>query len=100
VPLAFEEAGYDAYLAERVPGGGHWRDEVWIARAAAEADHVVYLPRVSHHTLAFATLGLKLGVGWLREDSRLELHRDADSFAEKFAEVNRLPAIAERLRLS
>src|SRR5438552_2601275 len=36
VPLAFEEAGYDAYLAERVPGGGHWRDEVWIARAAAE----------------------------------------------------------------
>src|SRR5207253_563057 len=99
VPLAFEEAGYDAYLAERVPGGGHWRDEVWIARAAAEADHVVYLPRVSHHTLAFATLGLKLGVGWLREDSRLELHRDADSFAEKFAEVNRLPAIADRLRL-
>src|SRR2546422_10794681 len=51
-----------------------------------EADHVVYLPRVSHHTLAFATLGLKLGVGWLREDSRLELHRDADSFAEKFAQ--------------
>jgi len=99
VPLAFEEAGYDAYLAERVPGGGHWRDEVWIARAAAEADHVVYLPRVSHHTLAFATLGLKLGVGWLREDSRLELHRDADSFAEKFAQVNRLPAIADRLRL-
>src|SRR5947199_143354 len=96
VPLAFEEAGYDAYLAERVPGGGRWRDEVWIARAAAEVDHIVYLPRVSHHTLAFATLGLKLGVGWLREDSRLELHRDADSFAEKFAEVNRLPAIADR----
>src|SRR5436190_1925330 len=69
------------------------------AGAAAEADHIVYLPRVSHHTLAFATLGLKLGVGWLREDSRLELHRDADSFAEKFAEVNRLPAIADRLRL-
>src|SRR5437667_64512 len=65
----------------------------------AAADHVVYLPRVSHHTLAFATLGLKLGVGWLREDSRLELHRDADSFAEKFAQVNRLPAIADRLRL-
>src|SRR5207248_9425085 len=99
VPLAFEEAGYDAYLAERVPGGGRWRDEVWIARAVAEADHIVYLPRVSHHTLAFATLGLKLGVGWLREDSRLELHRDADSFAQKFAEVNRLPAIADRLRL-
>jgi len=99
VPLAFEEGGYDAYLAERVPGGGHWRGDVFVARAAAEADHIVYLPRVSHHTLAFATLGLKLGVGWLREDSRLELHRDADSFAEKFAEVNRLPAIADRLRL-
>ena len=99
VPLAFEEAGYDAYLAERVPGGGHWRDQVWIAGAVASADHIVYLPRVSHHTLAFATLGLTLGVGWLREDSRLELHRDADSFAEKYAEVNRLPAIAGRLRL-
>jgi uncharacterized protein (DUF362 family) len=99
VPLAFEEAGYDAYLAERVPGGGHWRDAVWIARAATEADHIVYLPRVSHHTLAFAALGLELGIGWLREDSRLELHRDADSFAEKLAEVNRLPAIADRLRL-
>jgi len=99
VPLAFEEEGYDAYLAERVPGDGHWRGAVWIARAAAEADHVVYLPRVSHHTLAFATLGLMLGIGWLREDSRLELHRDADSFAEKVAEVNRLPAIADRLRL-
>ena len=99
VPLAFEESGYDAYLAERVPGGGHWRGDVLVARAAAQADHIVYLPRVSHHTLAFATLGLTLGVGWLREDSRLELHRDADSFAEKYAEVNRLPAIAGRLRL-
>jgi len=99
LPLAFEEDGYDAYLGERVPGNGHWRDEVWVARAAARAEHIVYLPRVSHHTLAFATLGLMLGVGWLREDSRLELHRYAESFAEKFADVNRVPAIAERLRL-
>jgi uncharacterized protein (DUF362 family) len=99
VPVAFEELGYDAYVPERLPGRGHWRGDVWITRVAAEADHIVYLPRVSHHTLAFATLGQKIGVGWLREDSRLELHRDAGSFAEKFAEVSRLPAIAARLRL-
>jgi uncharacterized protein (DUF362 family) len=98
-PIAFEELGYDSYVAEHVPRSGHWRGEVWITRVAAAVDHIVYLPRVSHHALAFATLGLKLGVGWLREDSRLELHRDAASFAEKFAEVNRLPTIAARLRL-
>jgi len=99
VPVAFEELGYDAYLPDRVPVGGHWRGDVWITRVVAEADHVVYLPRVSHHTLAFATLAQKLAVGWLREDSRLELHRDAESFAEKFEEVNRLPLLASRLRL-
>ena len=99
VPVAFEELGYDAYVPDRVPGDGHWRGDVWLTRVAAEADHIVYLPRVGHHTLAFASLGLKLAVGWLREDSRLELHRDAGSFAEKFAEVSRLPTIANRLRL-
>ncbi len=98
-PVAFEELGYDAYVADRVPGAGHWRGDVWISRVVTEADHIIYLPRVSHHTLAFATLANKLSVGWLREDSRLELHRDADSFAEKFEEVNRLPSIADRLRL-
>ena len=99
VPVAFEELGYDAYVPDRLSGPGHWRGPVWLTRVAAEADHIVYLPRVSHHTLAFASLGQKIGVGWLREDSRLELHRDAGSFAEKFEEVNRLPTIADRLRL-
>src|SRR2546430_10013662 len=67
VPLAFEEAGYDTYLAERVPGGGRWRDEVWIAPAVAEAGHIVYLPRATPPTLAFATLGLNLVSPWLRQ---------------------------------
>lgn len=99
VPVAFEERGYEAYVPQRLPGATHWAGDVWIPRLVEEVDHVVYLPRVSHHTLAFATLGTKLAVGWLREDSRLELHRDAASFAEKFEEVNRLPALASRLRL-
>jgi uncharacterized protein (DUF362 family) len=99
MPIAFEELGYDGYVADRVPGDGHWRGDVWVTRVITEVDHIVYLPRVSHHMLAFASLGQKIGVGWLREDSRLELHRDADSFAEKFEEVNRLPLIASRLRL-
>jgi uncharacterized protein (DUF362 family) len=99
VPVAFEELGWDAYVPERPPGRAHWRGDVWITRLVTEVDHVVYLPRVGHHALASATLGQKLGVGWLREDSRLELHRDAGSFAAKFAQVNRLPALAARLRL-
>ena len=99
VAVPFEELGYDAYLPARLPDGGHWRGDVWVTRVVVEADHVVYLARVSHHTLAYATLGLKAAVGWLREDSRLELHRDAESFGEKFAEVNALPPIADRLRL-
>jgi len=54
---------------------------------------------VSKHVLAGATLGLKGAVGWLREDSRLELHRDAATFAEKCADINAAREIRERLRL-
>jgi hypothetical protein len=39
-------------------------------------------------------------VGWLRDDSRLELHQQADTFFEKFAEINHFPSIRNKLRFS
>ena len=64
-----------------------------------EVDHIVLLPRVSRHILAGTTFGLKAAVGWLRDDSRLELHRDARSFLEKAVEINDAPVLRHKLRL-
>ncbi|MCK6555360.1 DUF362 domain-containing protein [Candidatus Binatia bacterium] len=96
----FEEAGYDAYFAAEPPADSHYRREIWVPSLVREVDHIVYLPRVSKHLIAGSTLGLKGAVGWLREDSRLELHRDAASFLEKCAEINGCREIRERLRLT
>ena len=63
-------------------------------------DHVVLLPRVSRHMLAGTSLGLKAAVGWLRDDSRLEFHRDAGSFFEKIAEINDTTILRQKLRMT
>ncbi|MBI4516603.1 MAG: DUF362 domain-containing protein [Deltaproteobacteria bacterium] len=95
----FEEAGYDAYFAAEPPAGSHFKQEIFLPTLVREVDHIIYLPRVSKHVLAGSTLGLKGAVGWLREDSRLELHRDGATFAEKCADINGCREIRERLRL-
>jgi uncharacterized protein (DUF362 family) len=95
----FEEGGYEAYFAAEPPAGSHFKREIFLPRVVREVDHIIYLPRVSKHVLAGSTLGLKGAVGWLREDSRLELHRDAATFAEKCADINGSREIRERLRL-
>lgn len=95
----FDEAGYDAYFAERPAHKSHWRGELWFPNILREVDHIVLLPRVSRHTLAGTTFGLKAAVGWLRDDSRLELHRDASSFLEKAVEINDAPVLRQKLRL-
>lgn len=95
----FEEAGYDAYFTQGTAHPGHWQEELLFPNILKQVDHIVLLPRVSRHVLAGVTLGLKAGVGWLRDDSRLELHRDAASFYEKTAEINDVPVLREKLRL-
>lgn len=97
--LGFEEPGYDAYFASEARGGASWHGPLMLPAIVREVDHIVYLNRVSAHTLAGATFSLKNAVGWIREDSRLELHRDADTFLEKCAEINAAPEIADRVRL-
>ena len=95
----FDEAGYDAYFGDRTVHDSHWRGELILPNILNQVDHVVLLPRVSRHVLAGTTLGLKVGVGWLRDDSRLELHRDAKSFFEKIAEINDAKVLRQKLRL-
>ena len=95
----FEEAGYDAYFAARPPAGSHFRGDILLPEIARQVDHIIYLPRVSKHVLAGSTLGLKGAVGWMREDSRRELHREGATFLEKCADINGCEEIRERLRL-
>ncbi len=95
----FEEAGYDAYFGDRTEHESHWRGELILPNILNHVDHVVLLPRVSRHVLAGTTLGLKAAVGWLRDDSRLELHRDAKSLFEKTAEINDTTVLRQKLRL-
>ncbi len=95
----FDEAGYDAYFGDRTENESHWRGELILPNVLNEVDHIVLLPRVSRHVLAGSTLGLKAAVGWLRDDSRLELHRDAESLFEKTAEINDSKTLRQKLRL-
>jgi uncharacterized protein (DUF362 family) len=95
----FDEAGYDAYFGDRTEHPSHWSGELILPNILNQVDHVVLLPRVSRHALAGTTLGLKAAVGWLRDDSRLELHRDAKSFFEKIAEINDAKMLRQKLKL-
>jgi uncharacterized protein (DUF362 family) len=96
----FEEAGYDSYFAAEPPAGCHFKREIFLPTRVREVDHIIYLLRVSKHVIAGSTLGLKAAVGWLRDDSRFELHHDAASFLEKCADINGCREIRERLRLA
>ncbi|MFZ5573544.1 MAG: DUF362 domain-containing protein [Thermodesulfobacteriota bacterium] len=96
----FDEYGYDAYSGYRTSSPGNWKNELMLPDILNHVDHIVLLPRVSRHVLAGTTLGLKAAVGWLRDDSRLEFHRDADTFFEKIAEINDAPVLRQKLRLT
>lgn len=94
----FEEGGYDNFIASKSKNQKHWPGPLMIPNIVNEVQHIIYLNRVSTHVMGGATLSLKNAVGWLREDSRLELHRGG-SFMEKCAEINACPEIISRLRL-
>ena len=98
-PVFFEEAGYDAFRPTNPPGAHHWPEPLWIPTYLDQVDHIVYLPRVSAHAMADATLGFKIAVGWLRDDSRFTFHRGGADFAAMYEEINDVPEIADKLRL-
>ena len=99
VPVFFEEQEYDSFLETLPLGAHHWKKPMRITSAVEEADHIIYLPRISSHILADFTAGLKIGVGFLREDSRLALHESGGDYAPMFEEVNHVPEIGPKVRL-
>jgi uncharacterized protein (DUF362 family) len=98
-PCFFEENGWDAYRPSWPDGEHHWKTPVMIPSMLDEVDHIVFLPRVASHILAGNSLGLKLGVGFLRGDSRGEFHNGGKHFYAMYEEINHIPAIASKLRL-
>jgi uncharacterized protein (DUF362 family) len=96
----FDEAGFDDYSGFRTENKSHWKGDLMLPNILNQVDHVVLLPRVSRHVLAGTTLGLKAAVGWLRDDSRLEYHRDSASFYEKTAEINDTTVLRQKLRMT
>ena len=77
-----------------------WQRQPFIARIVTEVDHIVYLPRLSTHTLCGYTHGHKLAVGFLRDDARHAMHNDAGTIYEKYTELNYCTQIQQRLRLT
>jgi uncharacterized protein (DUF362 family) len=75
--VSFSYGGWDkGFYHHQSPCTLSWQSGFFITRWrwAQKADHIIYLPRVSTHNQAGATLGLKCMVGMLREDSRMEFH--------------------------
>jgi len=97
----FDDQDYDAsFFQATPPDGSHWTRPLMLPTVIREVDHIVVLPRISSHIIAGYTLSHKAAIGWLREDSRNHLHTDAQSFYEKYTEINYVPEIRDRLRLA
>ena len=98
-PCFFEEYGWDAYRPLMPAGKHHWKRPIMIPAKLDEVDHIIYLPRVSSHILAGKTLGFKLGIGFLRSDSRGDFHKGGKYFYAMYEEINHVAPIASKLRL-
>ena len=119
--VGFEDSGWDeGFFHYRSAYTASWRDGFYITSWVKKADHIISLPRISTHSQAGATLGLKIMVGMLREDSRMEFHANGpmngfiirsakgsslisfddgtNLFFEKIVEIS--DAIRDRLRLT
>ncbi|MBZ0289391.1 MAG: DUF362 domain-containing protein [Anaerolineae bacterium] len=97
----FEEVPFERAYIPGVPRGDHhWGDDLQVAEILDRVDHIVNLPRLGKHVLAGTTLGLKNAVGWISDHSRMVLHHDAATFQEKIAELNTIPQLADKMRLT
>lgn len=97
----FEEVPFEQAYIPGVPSGDHhWGDDLMVAEILDRVDHLINLPRLGKHVLAGASLGLKNAVGWISDHSRMVLHRDASTFQEKIAEINTIPQLAGKMRLT
>ena len=99
-PVFFEEAGYDSYISTSPFGTHHWKTPIMISSIVNRVDHIIFMPRVSSHFMGEITSGLKLGVGFLREDSRREFHSGGNNFFAMYEEIAQVPEISSKLRLT
>ena len=99
-PVFFEEAGYDSYIRTSPTGAHHWKTPIWISSIVNQVDHIIFMPRVSSHIMGEITSGLKLGVGFLREDSRRDFHSGGKDFFAMYEEIAQIPEISSKLRLT
>jgi uncharacterized protein (DUF362 family) len=99
-PVFFEERGYGAYIETSPIGENHWKQPLRITSFVNEVDHIIYLPRLGSHGFADLTSGMKIGVGFLREDSRRIFHQGGADYYAMYEEINEVPEIKSKLRLS
>jgi hypothetical protein len=99
-PIFFEERGYPAYIETLPVGEHHWKEPMRITSFVNEVDHIVYLPRLGSHGFADLTSGMKISVGFLREDSRKMFHQGGENFYAMYEEINEVPEIKSKLRLA
>jgi uncharacterized protein (DUF362 family) len=97
----FDDQGFDTgYVKATLPDGHHWPRGMWIAKLVTAVDHIIYMPRIGQHTLAGLTLAQKSAIGFLRDDSRHDLHNDAKDFYAKYADVSYVQEIRQRFRMA
>jgi len=99
-PIFFEEKGYAAYITTQPEGFHHWKKPLLITSVVNQVDHIIFMPRVASHVMGDLTSGFKLSVGFLREDSRREFHSGGRDFYAMYEEINEVPEIKSKLRLS
>jgi uncharacterized protein (DUF362 family) len=99
-PVFFEERGYGAYIETSPIGENHWKQPLHITSFVNEVDHIIYLPRLGSHGLADLSSGMKIGVGFLREDSRKLMHLGGENYFAMYEEINEVPQIKSKLRLA
>jgi uncharacterized protein (DUF362 family) len=119
--VSFEDGGWDeGFFYYRSDNTRSWPYGFFITNWIKRADHIISLPRLSTHSQTGVTLGLKIMVGMLREDSRMEFHANGpyndfimnaakgstlsaqddrtNTFFEKIVEIS--DAVRDKLRLT
>jgi uncharacterized protein (DUF362 family) len=97
---AFDDQPFDSgYFQATLPPENHWPRGMYIPSIIKEVDHILYMPRIGTHILAGNTIAHKSAIGWLRDDSRHDLHNEAMNYYEKYTEVNYTKEIQDRFRM-
>ena len=71
-------------------GAIHWPEGFSIPRLFNQVDHIIALPRLSTHAMAGFTMGLKIFVGAIPPDERLQMHTShglSSAFLKCLAEI-------------